>query len=397
MSAVVYRYQGTGISPYNLTTLTLSGNMAPVYDNRLGLKFHSVKAEKPEYSLTSRYYPTTKFQWMTENTTKTDRDTIKDFYSTTLDEGYNDFSIIDHRKRILWEASWNNWTERWSRRYGGSYNIRYDIESSFGWTPEFFDALITNDDRHMFYISQAPISASAIYKQSDDSNVLSKYGWALRLQGDDGSAQQTGGSATVSWDSTRQYNSISMFCQYRCGSLDSGRLDLMEIGGGNNYLRLSLEESPSSHYLHGTVVNAGNSVTVEAANGVDITLNGDTWYDIAITYDAVNGEVKVMWATASNSSFTRYLDGMTSLVAGSGEVQASGMASYLSDSYYPNNTVYKTFKLLAESEVDTIVENEYAYIQNAMVIDGYLSAMQFNQIRKLCYIWNSKTSGVNPR
>jgi len=188
-----------------------------------------------------------------------------------------------------------------------------------------------------------------------------------------------------------------MFCQYRCGSLGSGRLDLMEIGHGNNYLRLSLEEAPSSHYLHGTVVNAGDSVTVEAADGIDITLQSDTWYDIAITYDAVNSEVKVMWAASSNSSFTRYLDGMTSLVAGDGVVQASGMASYISNAYYPNNTVYSSFKLLAESEVNTIDEDEYAYIQNAMVIDGYLSAMQFNQLRKLCYIWNSKTSGVNPR
>ena len=399
MASVVFRYQENQSSPYDLRTLTLSGNMAPVFDNALGIKFHSMAAERPEYSLTSRYYPTTKFTWVTENTTETNRDTIKTFYSTYLDEGFNDFTIIDHRKRILFEASWNNWKERWNRRYGGSFNVQYDIESSFGWTPEMFDAWLMNGDSQKYYIANAYLAAGTILKQAADANVLSKYGWCVRLIGDDGSAKQTGGytSLPVSWDSTRPYNSISMFCQFRCGSLGTGRLDLMEISRGDNYIRLSLEEAPSSHYLKGTVINAGNSVTVEAAAGVEIGLIADTWYDAAITYDSVNSEIKVMWAKASNSTFTRFLDGMTSLVAAAGVAQDSGMASYLAHAVYPNHTIYNNFKLLAESAVDTLDENENAYIQNAMVFDGYLSAMQFNMIRKLCFIWNSKTSGVNPR
>jgi len=399
MSSVVFRYQENQSSPYDLRTLTLSGNMAPVFDNALGMKFHSIGAEKPEYSLTSRYYPTTKFTWVTENTTETNRDTIKAFYSTYLDEGFYDFSIIDHRKRILFEASWNNWAERWNRRYGGSFNVQYGIESSFGWTPEMFDAWLMIDDSYKYYIASAYMSAGTLLKYAADTNVLSLYGWCVRLTGDDGSAKQTGAATVlpVSWDSTRPYNSISMFCQYRCGSLGSGRLDLMEISRGDNYIRISLEEAPSSHYLKGTVINAGDSVTVEAAAGVEITLTADTWYDVAITYDSVNSEIKVMWAAASNSSFTRFLDGMDSLVAAAGVVQASGMASYLPSAVYPNQTIYNNFRLLAESAVDTLDENEKAYIQNAMVFDGYLSAMQFNMIRKLCFIWNSKTSGVNPR
>ena len=103
----------------------------------------------------------------------------------------------------------------------------------------------------------------------------------------------------------------------------------------------------------------------------------------------MNSEVKIMWAAASNSSFTRFLDGTDAL--------SDGVASYLSSAVYPNQTIYNNFRLLAESTVDTLIEDEKAYIQNAMVFDGYLSAMQFNMIRKLCYIWNSKTSGVNPR
>ena len=398
MSAVVFRYQENQTTPYNLRTLTLSGNMAPVFNNILGLKFHTVAADRAEYSLTSRYYPTTKFTWTTENTTETNRDTIKTFYGTYLDEGFYDFTIIDHRKRILFEASWNNWAERWNRRYGGSFNVQYGIQSSFGWTPEVFDMWLMIDDSYKYYIADAYMTAGTLLKYASDNNVLSLYGWCVRLTGDDGSAQQTGGATVlpVSWDSTRPYNSISMFCQYRCGGIDS-RFDLMEISGGNDYIRLSLEDAPTSHHLKGTVINAGDSVTVEAAAGDEITLTGNTWYDVAITYDAVNSEIKVMWAEASNSSFTRFLDGMDSLVAADGVVQASGVASYLPSAVYPNNTVYTNFKLLAESAVDSLRESGNAYIQNAMVFDGYLSEMQFNMIRKLCYIWNSKTSGVNPR
>ena len=256
-----------------------------------------------------------------------------------------------------------------------------------------------NGDSYKYFIdTDAAMTAGTLLKYASDSNVLSLFGWCVRLTGDDGSAQQTGAATglPVSWDSTREYNSISMFCQYRCGAIDS-RIDLMEISRASNFIRLSLDEAPSSHYLRGTVINAGSSNTVEASAGVEITLAGDTWYDVAITYDAVNSEIKVMWAEASNSSFVRFLDGMTSLVAAAGVVQASGVASYVAHAVYPNNTIYTNFRLLAESAVDSLDENEKAYIQNAMVFDGHLSEMQFNMIRKLCYLWNSKTSGVNPR
>lgn len=443
MSYVKFRYQTSVTAPYTIRSLELSGLKAPIYNNDLGVQFHTVMGDRPEYSLTGRYYPTTEFQWRSTNITETDRDAIRLFWETYLDEGYNDFSIIDHRKRILFDASWNQWVENWSVRYGGSHNVEYGIDSAFGWTPEMFDCIFANNDGPVFFISGSGIVVSTITAQGGDSDVLAKNGWAMKLVGDDGSAQQTCGTKTgLSYDSSRPYNNISIFCQFYCGTVSS-RFNLVELGAvptatytagstlgqagsapeivdnttdiagedrpgddgyysigcheqqydgtvTSDYLRITVDDDGAGGLeLLGIVVNQNDEVVVQTSVGNYPTIEAGQWYDAAITYDAVNSIVKVFWAEASADSFTRFLDGQTSITA--------GIARYLGSAIYPARTTYNQLTVLAETAVDSLDNGQKALLQNVMLIDGCISEMQFDQLRKLCYMWNSKTTGVWPK
>ena len=398
MSYVKFRYQESDTSPYNIRSLELSGLKAPIYNNDLGVQFHTVKGDRPEYSLTGRYYPTTEFLWRSTNITETDRDAIRLFWETYLDEGYNGFSIIDHRKRILFDASWNQWVENWSVRYGGSHNVEYGIDSAFGWTPEMFDCILAHHDGPLFFISQGGFTVSTITKKASDSDVLSKNGWAIKIVGDNGAEQQVGGIATaLAYDSTRQYNNITLFCQFFCGVTNS-RFNIIELGlkekgaAVTDCLKISVEpvnDEAQSNNLLGIVLNQSAEVVVGVSAGNYPVIDNGTWYDAAITYDAINSTVKVFWAEASADSFTRFLDGETSITA--------GIARYLGSAIYPPRVTYNQLEALAETAVGSLNNGQKAILQNVMVIDGCISEMQFDQLRKLCYMWNSKTTGVWPK
>lgn len=390
MSSVNFKYEDD--------RLTLDGSKKPSFNNDLGINLHSLHAERSEYSLTSRYYPTTKFIWASENMKKTNRDTIYDFYYNTIDEGYYDFTIIDHRKRVLFEASWNDWKERWNRRYGGCYTVEYNIQSPFGWTPELFDMIVgyhTPSESLDFLVdTDATFNASVIVNYGGDSNIISLNQCVMALTGDNGSsAQQCGLGSDLNYDSTREYNSISLFCQFRAPLLNAGnkRLDLVSIVGGNNAIRLSVIDAglDGEHILQGTIVNAGDSVTVQKSSGTDIITDYNTWYDACVTYDSVNREVKIYYALASNSSFTRFLDGEDTLT--------NGLCSYISSAVYPNHCIYDTLNCLKEDVADAMTQFNNVYLQFPMIIDGYITAMQFDMLRRLCYIWNTKTTGYWPK
>lgn len=388
------------------TIKILNGQMAPVYNNDMGIKFHTVSTEKPKYSTTSRIHGTTKFNWLSRNISKTDRDSLYTFFDTTLDHGYDYMSVIDHKKRILFDASWNNWREQWLRMRGGIHSVQYGIESPYVWTPQLFGAYLFEANNYKDYLhsitnTEFTLDDGLRSTNAIDSAINRGTGYGLSLTSSNDSAVEAGAyspsaATTVSFDARRTYNSISIFTQFKCGAIAS-RFDLIDLSDGNgNNIRLSLENNSGNHFLHGTVINDSTSVTVEISAGTKPGLTVDTWYDVAITYDSVNSELKVYFAEAGVISiadggpvaFVDFLDGASSL--------SNGVASYLASSVYPNQTVYDRIDFLKESAIASLPSGNQAILQNIFFIDDYISSMQFNFLRRLCYMWNTKATGINP-
>jgi hypothetical protein len=379
------------------TIKILNGQMAPVYNNDMGIKFHTVPTEKPKYSTTSRIHGTTKFNWLSRNISKTDRDSLYTFFDTTLDHGYDYMSVIDHKKRILFDASWNNWREKWSRMRGGIHTVQYGIESPYVWTPSIFDAFLmersANYGRSYLYdiTGNAIVLDSGTYNASTVANRLT--GYTMRLIAANDSATEKHSSVTgLNYDSTRTYNSITIFCQYFCNAINSTFYLVNLLAAGNGGIQLKLSNDAGNHDLVGSVIDSQGNIDVATVGLTPLTV--DTWYDIAITYDSVNSELKLYWAPSGVTSacedgevaFTDFLDGATSLT--DGVVSAT--------TTYPGHKTYTSVEFLKESAVNTLPSGNKAKMQNIFFVDDYISSMQFNFLRRLCYMWNTKSSGINP-
>ncbi|GAG37003.1 unnamed protein product, partial [marine sediment metagenome] len=137
---------------YRTAILTLDGIKGPSYNNNLGIKFHSVPTGRPEYSTTQRKHGTTAFIWSSEKIVEGDRDTIYTFYNTSINNGEYFFSIIDHKQRLLFDTSWDGWSERWSNFRGCTFNVQYNLDSPFQWTPQIYGAYLFEANNFKDYL-----------------------------------------------------------------------------------------------------------------------------------------------------------------------------------------------------------------------------------------------------
>ena len=376
---------------YGATSLKLDGISAPNFPNRAGLSLYTNPTVKPKYTHTERYYGITDISWNTDYVKSTKRDAIYSFWNTTLSAGYNDFSVIDNRSRMLFDASWNDWGERWRKSRGGVYDIEYNLQSPVPWTPPLFGCYplsLNSLANHNLSGDDLAAVDGAILANAGDAAILSLSGYALRLTGS--AAQDTGASGTVSWRSGNQKNSLSLFGQIRLPAVNS-ELYLISIDDGTNAFRLIAESDDASNNLvSGVITTGGVTSYITKADTTKLSIPINTWYDFAVTYDSINGDIYVYYAPANNSSFTQFLDTQTNIETGIISTQST-------PGTYPSDTEWQNVYALRETATGTLTNSANAYMQNMFIVDDFITPQEFNNLRRLCYMWNSKTSGVWPK
>lgn len=211
------------------------------YPNRIGLNYSVELNANPEYIIVNRDLPRVDLTWEINNLKKTDRGNIWSLWENTLGRGRVLFTIIDYRKRLLFDCVWSNWVERWSKNRGGIYNISLNIKSPFPWTPPLF----------AFYPFINGLTDHCLDSNSDLSfgsggSIVSE-NLVLTEQG---TAAYAAGSDSISWFQGKNDSSVSLLAQFKTGEINNGvELDIINISDGNNKLRLYAiysQESSSS-------------------------------------------------------------------------------------------------------------------------------------------------------
>lgn len=376
---------------YGTTSLALSGITAPTFPVQRGERMHTYPTDKAEYTTTARRHATTQTGWQTEGVQKTTRDAIRDFWATTLSRGYYDVTAIDNRARMLFDASWNDWQESWRKDRGGIYQIGYGLQSPVPWTPPCFGAFLTTTNdlvSHTLTGDDLDLDTGILVNYAADNAILRKNGYALKVAGTAGG--DIGAYGTVSWKSASGYNSTTLFCQFRAGAVADVFSVIQLSDSGINSNSLSIQLGPvdaSNNALIGVIYNGGSSAEVTLASGAHPALAVDTWYDVAITYNAVNAVVNVHWYPSAITSFADFADGADEV--------ADWTMSTMSSAIYPPDITWKVLSLLREYSIGGITAGNF-YLQNAMVFDGFITPLEFNTLRRLCFMWNNKTTGTWP-
>lgn len=375
--------------------LDLDGMLAPTFPLSNGPSFPAKLTDNPKYSTTQRLHGTQDTSFRIENLecTKTDRNEARAFYEDTLHGGKKSFSIIDHEYRILFDANWNSWQEQWSRRRGGTHSLSIDIESGAPWTRPSFGfwpmANVDNPERDfIFGLSDLVLQ----YGTYINTGILRNTGKALECTYSATNFEYAA-NTTVSYDLTNR-NEISMFCQFKTEQINTStnlRIMTLSDSTGNNTVELVARGVDASTFkLFGRVINdsSTNEIQIDALNKA--TLNLDTWYDIAISYNQANGNIWVMYwpALGQGESFNHFLDGSTLL--------SEGLSSYQTSTEVPNSILYTDLYLLFE-EFGGMPAGNQAVMQNPILFNAGISQVEFNDFRHWCWLWNQKNSGAWPR
>lgn len=356
------------------------GLQAPNFPIRSGLSLHSYTTEKYGYTITSRMYGTTRFNYEIKNIQKDDYDDLQHFWESTIFTGYEDMTIIDNKGRMLFESSWLTWRATWSKRNGGTYTIYIDIESSVPWTLPCLAAwtFANNDvDEYTKDNDNLTLDSGVLVDYATDTAINRAYGSALKLTGDSGTSQLTGGTCPINWKHCGD-QSITIFCQFKPVSISGDRVIIAQATNSSGSLDFTLWQTTTQ--FGGRV----NDSYVGTEDGTFHVISTSYWYDAAITYDAHNDTTYVyIVRTDTSGSFTHFLDGAADLI--------DGIGSYMIASPVPSINSYTTVNLLKDDTINGATSGQSGYLQNVFFFNGFLSPMDFNTMRRLCYMWNSKT------
>lgn len=378
---------------YRTSNLELDGISAPVFPVYFGGEYHAKSDRNTEYISLNRRYGTTSIVWATKSIKKTKRDAIWTFWDTTLDSGFHDVTLIDNRGRFLFESSWNTWREKWIKKNGGVFSVDYVIESPVVWTPPSFGAFLSTTNsltNHNLSGDDINVSDGVMTLKSSDNNIIRGNGYALVVSANVGSAL-TGATGTVRWRASDGNPSYAIFCQFRAPQLTSPLhlAEMIDLDGARYSLRLHQKDA-SDNFLTAQIDTGAQSNFITKADTNYVECDVDTWYDACISYDAHTDKYALFYTKAQDpttENFSVFLDGLSDI--------EDGIAQTESNDLPVSSRMWETVYLLRETAVNTISTGT-AYIQNVFFIDDYMSAVDFNQLRRLCYLWNSKTTGVWP-
>lgn len=345
-----------------------TGMMGPNFPVQSGLKLHTYCTDKFGYTTTSRMFGTTAFTYTIKGVKKDDLDLIKYFWETSLENGYNDFTIIDNKGRMLFEASWNNWHKIWTKKNGGVYEVIVDIEASVPWTPPVLGAY-TMSLLNLHNHSKQGGNLAVV-----DGVITSNH--ELRLLGNGTSSQLVGATGAVDWK-TNIDGSFSIFCQFRAAYTDTNYVLLAQMTDTNESIEYTLWQD--SDEFGGRI----NGIQVGTGVGTYHAVTPGTWYDAALTYDSHNGKAYVYIVPTPSASFVNFLSGASSIT--------EQIGSYMASSEVPATSGYKVVNLLKDDGTGGIAGDGYGYIKYVFFFDGFLSPMAFNMMRRLVYMWGIKT------
>jgi len=368
-----------------------------------GCQTHTYPTGKVQYGTYNRIHATTNVSWQTSGIQKSDRDVIWEFWNDILKKGYNDVTIIDHRNRMLFDASWFPWHETWKKERGGLFTIDYNFSAPCSWTPSCWGCWpSTTEDltNHNLSGDDLTLNGASMINHSSDNNVLRKTGYAIFVSsGNEGSASNI---QTLNWDATGDFDSsLTLFCQVRIPVISEtlpfyntkkvhaiNITESEEIFSTENFVAIEFQRlSGALTDLHGKIKYSGTEISITKAAGTVPSLPVNTWYDIAITYNCVTNYVSVYYATSALNTFTDFLTGLESI--------EDGIISTRSDNnIVPAACVWKGCNIAHVLVEDSLSSN--LYIQNVFILHGFITPLEFNTLRRLCYMWNNKTTGSWP-
>lgn len=361
---------------YETNTLNLrTGMRAPVFPVNAGLGLHTNINLNPIYVTTTRLHGTTIFTYQLKGLKNDDRDIVYDFWSQTLgiSQGYSDFTIIDNKGRMLFEASWNNWLERWSKRNGGVFDITINLESSVPWTPPLLGAYLMTDDTVDNHTLQG--SNLSLVDGTLEDRISGMVNKELSLVGTSAQEIRTGASGVVNWR-TNINGSFSIFCQFRMADISSDLMTIAEMTNESGSINFTL--------AHTTLFGGNiNGEWIQKASGEWHSITPGNWYDCAITYDAHNDNAYIYIADYNSATFTDFMFG--------GNDTTDYIGTYMSSPRIPSKKGYTKINLLLCNDAgNNFGTSENERLRNAMFFDGHLNPMQFNTLRRLCFQWNNK-------
>jgi len=371
---------------YETSSLELgTGVRAPVFPVQMGTNFHTYSTDKPAYVVSERDYGTSVTSWQTQDVKKPDRDIINTFWSTTLTDGYYPITVIDHRNRMLFEASWNNWKQDWKKNRGGVYDIRYDIDSPLPWTLPCFGAYpMAQNNLNSHNMSGDNLSLVDGVLITDDSNTLRENGYILRLSGDGTTSALTGASGTVSWKPSS--GSLALFCQFRIPELISPfPLDILSIRSGDvGYSIYAEQQTPDTDDIGIRLYDSLISGSCKYSQSIYT----NKWYDVCATYDSQSGENSFYIMPTDEQAHVPFATTSTDITDFIANTTTGSKTA-------PDNIEYTNCVILDETHENSgIYSGENAYVQNAFVFDGFLDPMGFDFMRRLCLMWNTSTESM---
>ncbi len=225
------------------------------------------------------------------------------------------------------------------------------------------------------------IGTAGVYSYQIGRVILRQNGYALKLTGTSGAPALVGASSTIDWSDDLVQHSISMFAQFRTSDdLDSAEgIDIIKLTNSTDDISIRYE-----YYSAGVNifrVRVKNDVTTSYYGLVTRSITANTWYDIGFGYDAETESIFLYVRETDLTSFNDLFEGSTSL------------DDYMDIFTSVTNPVdsWTGIEMLSEIAVDSIDAADTVHLQNPMIMNGAMSPFDFNTLRRLCFMWNSKT------
>lgn len=373
---------------------------SPVFPAQLGLRLHTYALDNPEYAVTNRYHGTTDGVWNMQSVIKSRRDALWAFWADHVERGSQICTFVDHRSRYLFEASWNDWSEVWSTSRGGVFELSINFAAPVPWTVPcwgFWPMVTSSPINHNLSGSEIAIQAESggsTAQYADDTDVLRKTGYAFRIAADGSLAAMA--DIPLGWRHQDDGNkSVTLFAQVRIPEMadSADAMNVVLVAEGPAVLsgrRLAIQlkyVSSSACALSGLISDGSSTNTVSLAGPTYPELTVGEWYTVALTYNAMDKNARVYYY-AEDGEDGNFLEGT--------EDQGEGILSTESDgTVVPGAAVWGTATILHCEAVDLLASAGYA--QNVFMFDGFMTPSEFNTLRRLCSMWNRKTTGTNPK
>jgi hypothetical protein len=389
--------------------------MRPSFSDETNESFYSFPQAKPKYITTERYFPSVEKQYNINAMKKADRDLLFTFWNDKLSYGQNMFTLIDHRQRCLFNALWDTFgaPESWQANRN-AHSLTMKIQNPFGWTLPLHGAFLFGNNVLTEYLGTGvniSTSSGSLVTHAVDSSVLRENGSALKLVNTGGTFDvQIGAEAYPVWKSTTGKTSISLFCQVYFSAQNfksyiypqtTEAFVVIRLTNGTTSIGISCAASDdlSNVHLEGfirTSAGVGGVAMIEKTGAIPAYIKCPNWYDLAITYDETTNQVAVYY-TPCATVFTDFLNGETSIEGASDFTTVhGGILSTPSRSIPTLTDITWTDMLMLEENLPNMLNNPI-YMQNILVCDSFMTAIDFNFMRRLCHYWNAQTTGVWPK